>query len=154
MVKLREADLSGNRWCGPAAVAILTGRPSGDVARHMRRYTGRRQITTTSVREVSDALRCLGNLYLTEIRNYEDLPKLPSVDGFRAGRPTLAAVLRGRTAIERRQTWLVSAGNHWCVVSGRRYACGLTNGRAVWIGEAPRRRARVRAAYIVDEWPY
>lgn len=77
-------------------------------------------------------------------------------------RPTLAAWLRGRTADERKQTFvlLVRLGMrsgyfgpreklHWVVVRANTFLDTYTKGQPVMTGKAPHRRKRVVSAFPV-----
>jgi hypothetical protein len=49
-----------NSFCGPAAIAALTGRTTDEAAALLRRKTGRRRITGPRALEISAVLRYLG----------------------------------------------------------------------------------------------
>lgn len=131
-------DLGRNRYCGPGAVSIITGRTAECAVRWIlagRGYGPRERnggIKGTFGVEVGEALHALG---------YElGMSHSAAIDG---KRPTLARWLRERTPEQRRRTYLVSAGGHWIVVRGNKVACSIT-GAPVNLREYPHRRYRVR----------
>lgn len=133
-------DLGNNRYCGPAAVSIITGRTAECAVRWMlvaRGYEpGERNggIKGSWASEVGRALHALGYT-LGMGRGVEN-------------RPTLARWLRDRTPAQRARTYLVSAGSHFLVVRGNKVACSLT-GAPVNLRAYPHRRYRVRSYYPV-----
>lgn len=133
-------DLGHNRYCGPAAVSIITGRTAECAVRWMlvaRGYEpGERNggIKGSWASEVSRALHALG--YTLGMGRCVE------------GRPTLARWLRERTPAQRARTYLVSAGQHFLVVRGNKIACGLT-GSPVNLRAYPHRRKRMQTVYPV-----
>lgn len=128
-----------NRFCGPAAISIITGIDTGTAAALLRHKTGRRQITSTHTWEVSKVLSALG----FHLRPFYLQPAAKN-------RPTLAGWLK--SSVEERtagRLFLVAAGNHWQVVSGRRYCCGLTGEIVSIRDERVKRRARVSEVYEI-----
>jgi hypothetical protein len=136
-----RADLGHNRYCGPAAVSIITGRTAECAVRWMlvaRGYEpGERNggIKGSWATEVGRALHALGY-------------KLDAGEDWLRDRPTLARWLRDRTPAQRARTYLVSAGHHFLVVRGNKIACSLT-GAPVNLRAYPHRRYRVRHYYRV-----
>jgi len=134
-------DLGHNRYCGPGAVSIVTGRTAECAVRWMllaRGYEpGDRNggIKGSWAREVGVALHSLG--YTLGMGRSTSSP-----------RPTLARWLRERTPEQRRRTYLVSAGSHFLVVRGNKVACSIT-GEPVNLRAYPHRRYRVRTVYPV-----
>ena len=126
-----------NRYCGPAVISFVTGISTGEAAALIRQRTGRRAIIGTSAGEVANAYRSLG------IR-MRDVPV--------RDKPTLAAWLRGTQDIRTTgRVFLVVAGNHWQLITGRRYACGRI-GEIVSIKDPKvKRRARVTQVFELTE---
>jgi len=126
-----------NRYCGPAVVSFLTGKNTSDIARWMRQTSKwhRERIRGTHTTDVNNALKPHG-LHLVPLKL--------------GRRPTLAGWLKANRA-ERipGRVFLLAAGNHWQLISGRRYACGRI-GEIVSVRD-PRvkRRCRVSEAYEV-----
>lgn len=139
-----EGAFPKNRYCGPAALSIISGISTGEAAKLLRVITGARAIRGTYTSSMRWALEDLGYAFasFTEYR-------------VRKARPTLARWLREHKAIRTSgRVYLIAAGNHWQVVSGRRYCCGLTGAIVSVRDEQVRRRARVSEVYeIVPEKP-
>ena len=165
-MKSFKNDTSGHGYCGPTAVAIITGkklsvvldafreargRPTSKQAKALRKWdTSLRldQIKGTSAGSVKTALASFGYQMRTVI-----LPEIetdPKPLSLAQNTPTLATFLRKRTPDQRKATMLLNVSNDWVVVEGRRLADTFTKGVPVTIGKAPHRRKRVRAAYIVE----
>ena len=141
-MKLRDVNRPAghNRYCGPAVVSAVTGCDTNHAATLMRRYWGRRAIRGSYTEEVRHALSYYGIRMVRRDR----YPK--------GERPTLAAWLKAnkgdRTA---GRVFLVSAGRHWQLVSGRRYVCGRI-GKVVSIRDKRiKRRARVAAVWELHQ---
>lgn len=126
-----------NVWCGPTVVSSITGLDTGRAAAAIRYVSGKRSVKGTSSPALQGTLRLLG--YSTKVRYLAARPK---------DAPTLAAWLRETYKSRGADVFLLVAGNHWCLVQGRRYVCGLTKA-IVTTGKAPRRRARVTEVYLV-----
>ena len=58
-----------NRFCGPAAVSILTGMNTGEAARLIRHVTGKTLVAGTLGHHIDKALRRC-NLYIDMVANY------------------------------------------------------------------------------------
>lgn len=126
-----------NRYCGPAVISFATGLSTADAAKLIRDRYNRRSITGTHTREVRYVLERAGIRMLRK-----------SVEG----KPTLAGWLKGTQEIRTEgRVFLLVAGNHWQLVSGRRYACGQV-GEIVSTKHAQvKRRARVTEVYELIE---
>lgn len=141
-MKLKELNRTkgGNRWCGPAVISFISGISTDEASLLVRSQTGRRKVTGIYTAEVDRALRALGY-------------KLSTLQTFKKGKkPTLAGWLRDSVEIRKPgRVFLISAGNHWQLITGRRYACGIV-GEIVSIKHPKvKRRARVEAVYEVHE---
>ena len=69
-----------------------------------------------------------------------------------SGKPTLAAWLKGTQADRTEgRVFLVVAGNHWQLITGRRYACGRIGAIVSIRDEKVKRRARVTEVYELVE---
>ena len=125
-----------NRFCGPSVISALTDLTSGEAARLIRKQTGRRFITGTHTSEV---LRALGacNIKATSWQN-------PGVRFNRTTGPTLAGWLKMSKADRTSgRVFLIVAGWHWQLVSGRRYTCGRIRDIVSIKDKRVKRRARV-----------
>jgi hypothetical protein len=124
-----------NRFCGPAVLSALTGYDTEWTARLLRELSGRPRITGTPERLLLDALRV-----------YKIRAELFCVYQDKRSRPTLAAWLKGITR-DPAAIYLISAGNHWQLVQGRRFVCGLTVEVVPLKHPRVRRRARVKTVW-------
>ena len=106
-----------NRYCGPAVVSFITGKNTSDVSRFIRnRYRNgiqgqRNFVRGTYTEEVTGVLSALGYT-LNRLR-------------LDRGRPTLAGWLKSNKELRSAgRVFLLVAGNHYQLISGRKYACG------------------------------
>jgi len=155
-----------NRYCGPCALSILTGQDTGQCASIIRLLSGVHAVTGTSAGQIFNALNWFG--YRVDKAHYPTLMQEGEWDtGARASNgehaesstiearknwkkcPTLASWLKQTKDIRTTgRVFLVCAGWHWQVISGRRYACGLTQD-IVSVRKAPHRRARVTGVWEI-----
>lgn len=133
-----------NRFCGPAAISILTGMTTGSAARLLRHVTGKDRIMGTHHFHVRAALQACG---VTMSRRFL------AHYGFNdpnAKNPTLTQWLKAsQTSRTTGRVYLVSAGNHWIIITGRRYCCGLTKGIISIRDKQAKRRARVDGVWEI-----
>jgi hypothetical protein len=136
----KEQGRKSNRFCGPGAISALTNIDTADTAKALRDYTGRRMITGVSEGDLLDVL----------FHDYKITYQMQYWGGGEATnkRPTLAKWLRD-TVKERTKgrVFLIVAGNHYQVISGRRYVCGQTKEIVSIRDKKVKRRARVKAVY-------
>ena len=135
----RHAKGDSNRFCGPAVVSALTGMTTGEAARLIRHRTGRKNVMGTYWHELKGALDECGLLMVP----IKFTPKL-----------TLAGWLK--ESVDQRKAgviFLISAGHHWQLVSGRRYTCGQVNEITSIKDERVARRARVKGVWRIDLRP-
>ena len=138
---VKRAAKGHNRFCGPAALSIIAGIDTAEAAAVLRFVTKKRSITGTHDWQVIKALNLLGYRVQSAAR----------VDPFKPkNNPTLASWLKSDER-DGQGLYLIAAGNHWQVVQGRRYCCGLTKEIVSIRDEKVKRRARVTAAYRVDQ---
>ena len=119
-----------NRYCGPSVISALPKLTPGEAARLIRMQTGRSSITGVGAQQMSAALAAC-NIRMQRIR---------------AGHPlrTLARWLREwKEARTPGRVYLLNAGNHWQLVSGRRYVCGRIREIVSIRDKRVKRRARV-----------
>ena len=129
-----------NRYCGPSVISALTDLTTGEAARLVRKQSGRPRITGTSTNQVLDGLRACN------IKAYRW--QKPGVRLGRSTGPTLAGWLK--MSKEDRTTgrvFLIVAGWHWQLVSGRRYTCGRIREIVSIKDKRVKRRARVAEVY-------
>jgi hypothetical protein len=125
-----------NRYCGPSVISALTNLTTGEAARLIRKQNGRKVIRGSYSYEVLDALRACN----IQSRRWEK----PGVRLNRKTGPTLAGWLK--MSKEDRTTgrvFLIVAGWHWQLVSGRRYTCGRIREIVSIKDKRVKRRARV-----------
>ena len=122
-----------NQYCGPAVLSFLTGQDTSECASWFRRFSHHRgAVRGSNERNMRLVLTKLGI-------DYVPLGSYP-----KSKRPTLARWLRENK--ERRtpgRVYLIIAGNHWQLVTGRRYACGMVGAIVSIKNEGVKRRARV-----------
>ncbi len=136
---VKRATKASSKWCGPSAISILTGLDTRDTARLLRSVGGRRAIKGSYWSEMHSALSKLG-FRLDPCR----IP-LTSVPPKRL---TLIAWLKRSRAERGSDTFLFTAGHHFAVVQGRRYACGQSK-EIVPFARIPHRCARMEEVYKV-----
>ena len=121
-----------NRFCGPSAISALTGMTTGEAARLLRHVSGRSKIMGASTRSVINALRLCG---------------IRAMGRWTEGKPTLAGWLKATHGKRGGRVFLIVAGNHFQLVSGNRYVCGLTKDVVELTHPKVKRRARVTDVY-------
>ena len=132
----RKADK--NRYCGPAVISSLTGITTAGASRLIRHINPRRtRVIGTYSWEVCKALRLCG-----VIVNRIDHPTRHKI--------TLARWLK--LNVKQRtpgRIFLIDAGYHWQLVSGRKYVCGRIGDIVSIKHPKVKRRARVRQVYEI-----
>ena len=122
-----------NGYCGPAAISALTGCDTNMAALAIRLVSGQRAVRGTNRSVLLQALKKYWNIEATEVFSSD-----------RKNRPTLTQWLKkskeDRTA---GRVFLLVAGNHYQLVSGKRYVCGISKDIVSIKGEVVKRRARV-----------
>ena len=137
----------GNRYCGPAVISAATGCTTKDAATLLRwvRFgdPSRGSIKGASTGEVTTVLKHWG---IKVERKPHNTPE--------SHRPTLTQWLRHNRA-ERTagRVYLIVAGNHWQMVSGRKYVCGITREVVSIKHPKVKRRARVTEVYELTPNP-
>jgi len=148
-----------NRFCGPSVISALTDLTTGEAARLIRKNTGRQSITGTSTSEIKYALLACNIKWKHYHTCNEYGQREPLNNGllyprkFRRTGPTLARWLKlskkDRTSD---RVFLIAAGCHWQLVSGRRYTCGRIREIVSIRDKRVKRRARVEEVYeLVSE---
>ena len=142
MAKLKLGEVKDgkdkNRYCGPSVISAVTNLTTGEAARLIRMQTGAKKITGTHRSEVHGALRACN--ISVKPRHY---PGLNRTTG-----PTLAGWLKMSKADRTSgRVFLIVAGWHWQLVSGRRYTCGRIREIVSIKDKRVKRRARVAEVY-------
>ena len=142
MAKLKLGEVKDgkdkNRYCGPSVISAVTNLTTGEAARLIRMQTGAKKITGTHRSEVHGALRACN--ISVKPRHY---PGLNRTIG-----PTLAGWLKMSKADRTSgRVFLIVAGWHWQLVSGRKYTCGRIREIVSIKDKRVKRRARVAEVY-------
>lgn len=136
-------DTRSRAYCGPTAVAAITGAPISMVrdtyrlVRFGREWVHRPTapgIVGTTYDEAEKVLRLLG---FVGVWRHVD------------GAPTFAAYMQARTGIERTHPGILFVTRHAVAVSGWQFCDTLSKGRVIEADDAPRRRKRVRKVFVV-----
>lgn len=138
---------NGNQYCGPAVISSVTGCTTDEAAKLIRTISGQRAVRGAATRHV-----------LEVFSQHWGVTNKPLFDAhWRTPRnqlPTLAGWLRlnkhRRTA---GRVFLIVAGNHFQLVSGRKYVCGITRDVVSIKDDKVKRRARVSAVYELTGTP-
>jgi hypothetical protein len=136
-----------NGFCGPSAISALTGMSSGEAARLLRYITGRRSIKGTGTGSVLRALRMCGIEIAARpvaVENYVNKKGYTKTRGIHSLTAWLRKTVKERTP---GRVFLLVAGNHWQVISGRRYVCGQSGEIVSITDKKVKRRAKVTEAY-------
>lgn len=129
-------DLKTVLWCGPGALATLTGLPTSRIMAVLRHVTGRRTVKGVYHSEIIKAGEFLG------LRFWPQMTR----------RQTLARWTAEQRHLLHAGAVLLSVSHHYVTVSGRMFNDNWTK-VPVPLKKAPRRRARVRAAWHVTFSP-
>lgn len=136
MLQLRSPKNTGNRYCGPAVISALANIGTAEAAAVIRSVTHQRSVKGTSYYGCTEALRRLG-FSTTDLRVNT--------------KPTLAGWLKASKAIRTAgRVFLVCAGSHFLLISGRRYVCGIVKDVVSVRDERVKRRARVAKVWEVS----
>lgn len=128
--KIRDVVPGQNRYCGPAAISIISGIDTTRAAKLIRQVSGKVMVCGVAVCHMRSALFKLGY----EIRSVKYVGK------------TLAQWLssdRSLTAM-----YLVESGLHYSIVQGDQYCCGQTK-KVVHISKAAHRRSHMENVWEV-----
>ena len=131
-----------NRYCGPSVISALPNLTTGEAARLIRLQSpNRKSVKGTHSYEVRRAFDACN----IEMRRF---PYTPVVSNGKRRRPSLAAWLKqSKKARTPGRVFLIAAGNHWQLVSGRRYTCGRIRDIVSIKDKRVKRRARVSEVY-------
>lgn len=136
-------DTKSRAFCGPTAVAAITGEPVSRVrdafrlVRYGTSWTSRRRsppIMGTPTHEIERVLRLFGYAGMWH-----------TVEGL----PTLAAWLEGREGIRRTHPCVVLVKRHVVAVSGWAFCDTFSKGQVVDADKAPGRRKRVKEVFVI-----
>ena len=129
---------NGNRYCGPAVISSVTGCTTDEGAKFIRTLSGQRAVRGSFTCHVIESLRQHWG-----VRSHEHFH-------IRSGqtKPTLATWLReNRELLKPGRVYLIVAGHHFQLVSGRKYVCGITREVVSIKHDKVKRRARVESVH-------
>lgn len=126
-------DNRSKLWCGLAALATVTGRPTSECATLLRQIRGGKPVKGVHTFELRRAFEKLGY-------------QVTHVPGRR--KITLAAWLRDYANAYQDHAVVVVVSNHFVAVEGRKF-CDSHTKQPVFLKAAPWRRARVHDAFQV-----
>lgn len=134
-MRIHDVKPGKNRFCGPAALSAITGRSVDEIVAGFHANNPGDKVMGTHTWELHGVLKLYG-LHLAGVPT-----------GYRK---TLAAWLKANKSIRTPgRVFLLAAGNHWVVVSGRRIVCGKVM-KIVSVRDYPHRRARVTEAWEIQ----
>lgn len=139
-----ENDTKAKAFCGPTAIAAITGQPISIVrdACRMARYGA---TWPTSLQRAPNVWGVSNKVLEKALRILGYVGRWDKVDG----NPTLASWLDNRTAEQRHRLCVVNVTRHYVAVAGYEFVDTFTRGGVVDIDEAPHRRKRVKRAFVV-----
>lgn len=145
MLKLNHVKRSKsdrNVYCGPAVISAVTGMNTGEAARLIRTTSGVAAVRGTYPYQISRAFEeC--NIDMVQIENYGHLKAVEQ--------PTLNQWLTKTHGTRGGKVFLVIAGNHWQLVSGNRFVCGITKDVVGFDHKHVKLRSRVYAVYTLKQ---
>lgn len=136
-IKAIKHDLKTTLWCGPAALAAITGEPTSRVMAALKQATGRGRVMGVYNHELRKAGAILGVRF--------DAIPTPCVP--KAEQPTLARWLRENKQRYAENPVVITVTNHFVTVQGRSFIDNHTK-KPVSLKKAPHRRCRVVQAMI------
>lgn len=125
-----------NRYCGPAAISAITGASTDDAAYAIRQQSGQRFVKGAACNHVIAALRDSG-VFADQVYSAP------------VGKGLTFAQWRKHSKADRKAgvVYLIVAGNHYQVVSGRKATCGRLREIVSIADKRLRQRARVYAVW-------
>lgn len=129
-------DLKTTLWCGPGALAIMSGQPTSVIREVLRKVSGRQTIKGVYHSEMERAAEKLG---------YR-LERVSAVTS--AARRTFAAWEKANRELFADTLHLLNVGNHYVTVAGRQFCDNWTK-TPVPLKKAPKRRRRVKAVWRI-----
>lgn len=127
-------DLKTTLWCGPAALAAITGKPTSEVMATAKRVMNRRTVKGMSNLYLSRVARALG----VELETKYLSPGL-----------TLARWCKTHKHLFADKPVIVNVTGHYVTVCGRTFVDNHVE-RAVPLKRAPHRRCRVQVVFVAS----
>lgn len=143
-MNLRPVNNTGNGYCGPAAVSIITGLGTAEAASLMRAHSGATFIKSASYGEVFAAFRALGCV----VEEATDLLPAGHWARNRKDQLTFLQWIRSTRGKRGNDMLLVADSSHYRVVRGTAYNCSMTK-EPVHVADAPRQRSRIERVWRV-----
>lgn len=147
---VNHPEKGGNQYCGPAALSIVTGMDTGSAARLIRKLDGRALVKGTLPYQMGRAYEACGIRMLRVKVKPSEKVVIRTFKGktSKDDRPTMTQWLRDSKNIRTAgRVFLVLAGHHWQIISGRRFCCGKVREIISITDKRANRRARVEAVY-------
>jgi len=127
-----------NRYCGPAVLSIMSGITTGEASRLIRNlFPYVHAVRGTSTGQISQAFAAL-KISMDKIAYRKAQGRNPTLAGW------LKQTVEERTP---GRVFLIVAGNHWQIVTGRRYICGIVKELVSIKDKQVKRRARVTEVF-------
>jgi len=126
-----------NRYCGPAALSLITGRPVSECTEELRRHTGQRAIRGVYRNDLLDVSRRMG----TRLIN------VPVIGTPGQQRPTLVKLLRQLRERHADDVYLINITGHYIVLKGIKLFDNV-NPDGVFIRRYAHRRKRVKYVWM------
>lgn len=140
-----ENDTKARAFCGPTAVAAITGQPIS-VVRDACRMARHGSDWPTKFQRAPRVKGMMNNELATALRILGFVGRWIRV----SCNPTSAAWLEMRTAEQRSKPCVINVTRHYVTVSGYEFVDTFTKGEIVDVDEAPGRRKRVQHVFIVS----
>lgn len=134
-------DLKTTLWCGPAALAAITGKPTSEIVAHAKRISGRRHIKGMSNWLLIKTAAALG--VKLESKYFSD-----AIERKYGTKPTLARWCRENKALFANQPVIVNITGHYVTICGRTLIDNNHGVKPVSIKRAKFRRCRVHCAFV------
>ena len=133
-----------NRYCGPGVISAVTKLTTGEAARLIRIQSNKKKVTGTTSWQIHCAMKaCNINMVSHRASVYGEDAHFNRSNGI-----TLAKWLK--LSVKHRtegRVFLIVAGWHWQLISGRRYTCGRIRDIVSIRDKRVKRRARVAEVY-------
>ncbi len=137
--QIRPVNFTTNKYCGPAALSAITGMDTATAAREIRSRSHQKRVTGSHPRHVLAVLKSLGFHARQDFTSYYG-------GDFREW--------AAETAEERGDNvYLIVAGNHYRVVQGDKYVCGISR-EIVSVDDAPvssRVRSKTTQIFLITK---
>ena len=136
-----QRNKGDNTYCGPAALALITGQPVSNATSAIRFITGQSAVRGVTQRDLLRSISMFGKLPVVVPKNY-----------VRDTNPTLAYVLRSAGLRDRRPdtVFLITLTGHFIVLKGRKIYDNH-NPEGVFLRKYQHRRKRVKAVFQIQE---